>query len=155
MKKILCLLIIFCVVGCVLSGCDKGTKLTVDNYEQYLKVTADCNIYGISCNVTPVTDNYDFNDVEIVVRVTGEYAIYNHIFVGYSASGVPHYDATIKHSDKSFSETFTLRLNIGGTVINREDAKVELALPQNTTTSGCPCEYEVISIRGTVSNPNQ
>ena len=155
------MLLIAALIVCTFPGCSAGTnsdskstKLTTANYAQYLNVTADCNSYGISCKVTPATSNYDFNDVEIVVSVSGKYNIYNRIFKGYSSSGVPNYDCTQLYSEKTFNETFTLKLNIGGEVIDKDATVITHTLPSDTTTFGGDCVMEIVSITGTVTRVN-
>ena len=79
-KKIISLLLflvcMLSLVACSLINEATGTKLTLDNYEQYLKVVARCSSSGISCHANSVTTNYDFNDVKLTVKVQGKYKIY-------------------------------------------------------------------------------
>lgn len=152
MKRVLSFLLIICLVIGVFSGCgNRGTELTLDNYEQYLDVSAECLNGAVSCNISPVTTNYDFNDVELTIKAKGEYKIYNFIFIGYTPEGWPRYDSTILHSTGDYEETFSLKLNIGGSIINTDDRRVNLEMPSGTTIHGGTCKYEVLSITGTVT----
>ena len=148
------MILITALIACTFPGCgttSNSTKLTTANYAQYLNISATNNSTGISCSVKPATTNYDFNDVEIVISVSGKYKIYNRIFMGYSSSGVPRYDCTQLHSEETFNETFTVKLNIGGEVIDKSTTQIAHTLPSGTTTSGGDCVLEIISITGTVS----
>lgn len=152
MKRVLSFLLIICLVIGVFSGCGiGGTKLTTDNYEQYLNINASCLDNTVRCSVNPVTANYDFNDVEITVKAQGEYTVYYRTFVGYNSEGWPRYDCTVPHSSGTYEETFTLKLNIGGTIINTDDTTVYLETPSGTTINSGSCEYQVVSITGTVT----
>ena len=93
----------------------KGVFYTLENYKQFLDVGAYAyagDEPSIRCDVKPLTSNYDFNDVKITLRVSGNYTVHNKVFLGYSSPGVPYYDATIKHSEASYNETFVLNLSI-------------------------------------------
>lgn len=139
---------------------DSAIEITLENYEQYLKIwamafegSANFNVPpSVVCSVEPQTSNYDYNNVKIIMRVKGEYILHKHIFMGYSSPGVPNYDSTIFHSTGSYDETFNLRLNIGGKLINTEDSKFNINIPTETTinTGNISCEYEIVSVEGTV-----
>ncbi|MBE6911471.1 MAG: hypothetical protein E7473_03000 [Ruminococcaceae bacterium] len=90
MKKIVSLLLSACLLSCLLVACsgdekgseEKGTPLTLENYEQYLKIHTYDTDAGFRFDVNPVTTNYDFNDVELVVKATGTYDTNMRVFSG-------------------------------------------------------------------------
>ena len=164
MKKITAFLLVVCL-SISLCSCGAGKKLTKDNYEQYLSVGASVSTGDtphITCFCTPETENYDFNDVVITIRVTGTYKLHNKIWTGYSSPGVPHYDCTIPHSSGSFDETFELKLTVGGTIAQNSISRKAIELPEGdwignikgTTTinsGNVTWNYEILSVTGTVS----
>ena len=185
MKKNILIIMISCVICMFFSSCGNNTsdnlktgnntinnskiELTLENYKQYLSVSAKAYSGDdpyISCNVKPLTSNYDFNDVKITVRTSGQYTTHNKVFTGYSSPGVPHYDCTIKFSEEEYQETFNLMLSIGGELITDGSQRKDITLPEGdrfdlenysvqaptTINSGnISCVYEVISISGTIS----
>jgi len=54
----------------------------LENYEQYLKIHTYDTDAGFRFDVNPVTTNYDFNDVELVVKATGTYDTNMRVFSG-------------------------------------------------------------------------
>jgi len=88
MKK---LLIIFITVVLCLSVCsckkeDNKVELTLANYDKYLNVSPYAYVnsryprtmeYGAT--VTGTTSNFNYYDIQIVVKITGSYALYSKI----------------------------------------------------------------------------
>lgn len=140
---------------------DDEIELTLDNYRQFIEVGVETyegapgfNVPpSVTCYVKPLTTNYDYNDVKIVLRAKGEYQINRYIFAGYSSPGVPHYDATQFHSFGAYDKTFNIMLSIGGTLIADGNTKMEIVLPEDTTIAAKSMtgEHEIITISGTVS----
>lgn len=178
MKKLISILLLICFTSMFITACDSKNEnnagfesedttiiLNLDNYKQFLSVSVNAssgNEPSITCNVKPLTTNYDFNNVKINVKATGKYTVHNYVFTGYSSPGVPHYDATIKHSDGNYDELFHLDLSIGGELIKDGSERKDIVLPEGewfgqrkastTINSGnISCEYEVTAISGSVS----
>ena len=149
-------------------GVDNGIELTLDNYQQYLSIRVgkvngkNGHIFGV---VEPLTQNYDFNDVKITVRATGEYPIIagNYgIDENYTLRCLSR-----KHvSREVYDETLVLKLSIGGELIKDGTEIVYLKKPEDVIYSEInyvkyeagdtffdeiTCDYEVIEISGTVS----
>lgn len=136
------------------NNANKGTALTMSNYEDYLKISARFsgdnayyygggeywhkNIIG-SVSITPTSDRFDFTDAEITVKIAGVYYI-----VG---------DGGLKSSSREriYNENITVSLNLVG----QGSAKKIVSI---TDTEGfhdyayavSGLGYEVVSVSGYV-----
>ena len=176
MKRILSLILVLAL--CLpLCGCS-GTNLTLDNYDDYLKVRAYCgganeiaksiwlgeyyNGYrllhdkfctalGGSLYVESFSPNFIYNDVTITVRFTGTAYI-----LPENSGDLP----TLKEHPFTFTETF--ELTTGGTVKAKDATEeVQLDLPSGYMMIRDPWDHfddegpdytwEIIAISGTVS----
>lgn len=154
MKKLLALLMV--VVLCVsLCACNNGTELTTDNYTTYLNINITTLFTGeewlmkpsessdtIFCNskaeckvdVSAASDNYDFEDTVITVKVSGTY------------DTLEDWDKT---EDVAFCEEITITCNIGGNGSGNVVAFEGIDTEYQIIEDSIEYEYEVISISGT------
>lgn len=169
-KIVLILVMLFIVVtmGMSLVACsgannaNKGTALTMSNYEDYLKISAifsgdnaywksatgkydsseywHKNIIG-SVSITPTSDRFDFTDAEITVKIAGVYYI-----VG---------DSGMKSDShkRIYSENITVSLNLVGQGSAKKSVSIiETEGFNNYAYAASGLGYEVVSVSGYVKS---
>lgn len=169
MKKLLSMLLIctmmFCLAAC---GKSKDIELTLDNYDDYLKIEVNSyaygDMYGVSegvkvsdttyalmfygdingnAYVKGASTNFNYNDVKIKVKLSGEYESYK--FDTYMLGSFA------ESENGTYEMIFELDTNISG---DSEQFNVEYALPDGYVTHNhllYNTNVEVIEISGTVT----
>ena len=158
MKKAISILLVFIMTLSIcmsLTACG-GTKLTLDNYENYL--TLDVSIsykqksvsvgyWGMRDRTTHicgsvssqgVSQNFNYNDVKIKVRIYGTY--------GLTTLASTTYDAKSYHEFETFVE---ISPNISGTT--PEQIEGEKISGNGQAIVDVSYEYEIVSISGTIT----
>ncbi len=179
MKKVLSLVLALslCLSLCFgLSACgDKKIKLTLDNYDDYLKIRPYIVLpHDIACNralsftamdgagcmvedyssyiclgvkVEGISENFSYSDITLEVKATGEFI------------AVDKNETKLGHTSVYLNETFTqhikckLDISGNGTGKSTEKASVPngLVIPYHFAHSSTDFSFEIVKISGTVS----
>ena len=163
MKKIIVMLLIISF-ALSLTSCGNKTKLTLENFEEYLNITTICKADGYSTHgtiatvsgefkrnaelfrsiisstsVEGVSQNFNHRDIVIKISVIGTYKEYHETWDSSKYSG---------GDDKDFSFEYEIKLNISG---NGSNTSVhELTSIYRTTNESIVYDIAIVSISGYV-----
>ena len=163
-KKILSIILMLAMCFSLCACGNKDIELTKDNYSDYLEISAksvtesnsdiaklylpgggisSCsNVFYLKCDVKGVSQNYNYNDVKVTVKVKATY------------EGIVW--STKETELREFEKEFTINTNISGNMkedcISKEMIKLDDYIVNGELLKNI--EYEVVSISGTLSPVN-
>lgn len=168
MKKMISVLLVAVLMTltlCTFSACSGGTNLSLSNYETYFTIrtraetagslnsTSDHAYYGktaldIICSVNPISNNFVYKDVVMKVKLSGSYKYFDT-----KASWDAHHE--VYDEPQSFETTVTINVNIAGNGSAKEtyaipEGKLISAFSSDTAKNFVVCNYEVLSVSGTI-----
>ena len=170
---LVCSLLLSCLIGCGSQDSNNSKSksdeitLTIENYSDYLSIsvnkyfeffpddqngtklykpsgTGTCSdTFYLSANVEGVSTNFNYNGVEVIVRVTASCDMLNW--------------ETKEHENKDYSEEFTLTTNISGNLKDGCENEKMIKTGNYIANSDFACDvtYEVISISGSLTPISQ
>lgn len=154
MKKLITLLLIL-VICLTLCACGtKSISLTLDNYTDYLEVSGSYNMGGsprkdkqhgtlypeieTNIDVEGVSSNYIYNDVEIVVKISGTYTEF------------PNPTEYYRGTETDFEKNFTIKCNKAGNGSEHSSTKVS----DYTGKIYTDLSFDIISVSGSIKEAN-
>lgn len=122
---------------------DNSIELTLDNYADYLDVEYTCNERNsdeirYTVNVTGVSTNFNYNDVELTVKIEGGYSLYDNREQRIQ-TGVPH------------ECELTVSTNIAGDGSATNTVEYFDGVMEQKSLEVGNTEFEVISVSGNVT----
>lgn len=158
MRKKLLMIMLCGVLLIGLTGCGNGKSdndtinLTMDNYEDYLDIEVDYNVGGYSTQlpgysfyfydtikgnvkVTGASTNYDYNNVEVEVKISGTYDLYQKTSQKYS-----------RGTEKELDKTIIVKCNVGGS----GEKSFSESLLGYTYMKSIDARYEIVNISGSI-----
>lgn len=174
------LAIILCLSMCACSAKSNEIELTLDNYDDYLKINialnhpndvkpkckkfigANGSIYtdgsfssylALDVRVEGVSSNFLYSDIVIVVRANGKHLVCD---TSSGLNGFSAYD-TNWHA-VTFTHTVKCNLDIAGSGKGIDEEKFSvsnnIAFPTAVAAGGYMFDYEIVSIQGKVTPVN-
>ena len=169
MKKTIALALVLISLLALCSCGGSGTKLTKDNLTTYFNVktgayqTGDL-VYGdrsphgqgyytcagyekikVYCKLEPISSNFTYSGVEVVIRVSGNYMGCDDIAESNDYGGT-----VTDYLPKSFSETITVKVDISGKGEGYKEISVESGKLVDDSTKYTLDDYQIVSVKGTV-----
>ena len=180
MKKAISILLVFvmCLTMCACAGETKSNEieLTLDNYDDYLKISAytvlphdskpDNARYfdamdGVGCAVTDyssymslgvsvkgLSTNFLYSDITLEVRATGK-------FIAVDKNNVYNSTHTSVYFNETFSQYIECKLDVSGNGNGQSTGKFsvpgDLVIPYMSFHPSTDFSYEIVKISGTVT----
>ena len=149
-----------------------GIKLTMDNYEKYLNISCSRNLSGgmsygramgmgkdvggsvytsieSSLSVSGKSDNYDYNDVVVIAKISGYYIAFSQDDMKNINKG----NTTLEEYYKSHMEPIDITLTADTDILGKGSDSSILKIPGDKWVMDTSVEigYEIIDISGTMT----